>query len=82
MKSILKALLKKLSEIMKALDKTFEKANAAYKDIELICLTGGTAKMRQLQAELVKRFGSAIISEHDNFQSVIKGLAQRAYMNF
>ena len=73
---------KETSEIMKALDKTFETAAVEYKDIELICLTGGTAKMRQLKSELVSRFGEKIINEHDNFQSVIKGLAERAFQAF
>jgi hypothetical chaperone protein len=67
---------------MKALDRTFETAGVEYADIELICLTGGSAKMRQLKAELISRFGEKIINEHDNFQSVIKGLAERAYMCF
>ena len=44
-----KALKKETDLIMKALDKSFEEAGVSYSDIELICLTGGTAKMKQIK---------------------------------
>ena len=74
--------VKETKEIMKALDRTFQNAGVKYSDIELICLTGGTAKLPQIKSELIKRFGDQIINEHDNFQSVIKGLAEQACLRF
>ena len=71
--------LKETDQIFKCLDKCFEKANVEYNDIDLICLTGGTAKMRQVKKALELRFGADKINEHDNFQSVIKGLSDQAF---
>ena len=67
---------------MRVLDKAFSDAKLKYEDIDLICLTGGSAKIPQIKAELEKRFGDEIINEHDNFQSVIKGLTQSAFEEF
>ena len=73
---------KETVEIMRVLDKAFSDAKLKYEDIDLICLTGGSAKIPQIKAELEKRFGDEIINEHDNFQSVIKGLTQSAFEEF
>lgn len=68
----------KLEAILKSLDDTVRQAGVKFADIDLICCTGGTAKVPQFADQLRTRFGQAKIEQFDHFHSVIKGLAERA----
>lgn len=57
-----------------ALDKTFEKAGIGYDEIDLVCCTGGTARVRMVQEALESRLGKAKLQQFDTFHSVIKGI--------
>ena len=64
--------------IMQTLDQTLEQAGLKNEDIEIVCCTGGTAKINSINTELEKRFGAEKLKQHRNFHSVIDGLGQAA----
>lgn len=64
--------------IIEALDRTLAKAGVPASEIDLVCSTGGTAKVPAIHAAMVERFGSAKILEHRHFHSVVGGLGKRA----
>lgn len=68
----------KLKLILESLDETVKVAGVKLGDIDLVCCTGGTAKVPEFSEQLKLRFGNAKIEQFDNFHSVIKGLAERA----
>ena len=65
-------------KILAALDATVAQAGLTFSDIDLVCCTGGTAKIPILNAAMSERFGAAKLTEHNHFHSVILGLAERA----
>lgn len=67
-----------LTRICDALDDTVKRAGIRFEDVDIVCCTGGTAKVPAIQRELVKRFGAAKVLEHNHFHSVVRGLAERA----
>jgi hypothetical chaperone protein len=67
-----------VERIAAALDETFRRAGVEPERIDLVCLTGGTAKLPALKAELTRRFGAAKMREHRHFHSVVGGLADEA----
>ena len=68
-----------VDKITEALDETLRRAGVEPKDIDIVCCTGGTAKLPALNNELVKRFGAEKLRQHRHFHSVIGGLAERAH---
>ncbi len=68
----------RVQRILKSLDETVKKAQIRYEDINLICCTGGTAKVPIIQEALIQRFGKEKILQHNHFHSVVKGLSERA----
>jgi hypothetical chaperone protein len=68
----------KIQKIFEALDETIKQAGVDHKKIDLVCCTGGTAKVPEITKRLKDRFGSATIEQFKNFHSVIQGLAERA----
>jgi len=68
-----------VDRITKVLDETIAQAGVKNSDIDIVCCTGGTAKIRGLNEELAKRFGQEKLQEHKRFHSVINGLADRAF---
>ncbi|MBL7716769.1 MAG: Hsp70 family protein [Bdellovibrionales bacterium] len=62
------------SKILKALDSTLTEAGLDYSGIDRVCCTGGTARVKVLRDELVKRFGEAKIEEYRHFTSIVEGL--------
>ncbi|MCX6124083.1 MAG: Hsp70 family protein [Proteobacteria bacterium] len=68
-----------VDRITAALDETLAKAGLRADEIEIVCCTGGTAKLPALNRELVKRFGAEKLRLHRHFHSVIGGLAERAF---
>lgn len=57
-----------------ALDDTFKKAGLGYDAIDLVCCTGGTARVRLVQEALESRLGKHKLQQFDTFHSVIKGI--------
>lgn len=64
--------------ILDTLDKTVEMAGLKPEQIDLICCTGGTARVPALHEGMAKRFGADKLKQHRFFHSVVKGLALRA----
>lgn len=65
-----------LSEIFKVLDDMLIEAQVEANDVDLICLTGGTAQAPLIRHALEKRFGSEKLQTTAAFHSVISGLTQ------
>lgn len=64
--------------ILKALDATLARAEVAPDDLDLICQTGGTARVPAIADALRDRFGADRLRPMGAFHSVIGGLAERA----
>jgi hypothetical chaperone protein len=47
-------------------------------DIDLVCCTGGTAYVPAINEGILARFGKDKLRQHQNFHSVVKGLALKA----
>lgn len=66
------------SKIIASLESVMEQANVRPQDIELVCLTGGTAQMKSIRQAFERIFGDKKIQEFRFFHSIINGLAERA----
>lgn len=64
--------------IVGAMDRTLEAAGIAGKDVELLCLTGGTGQMPLVARAIEARLPSASLRRLKSFHSVVRGLAHRA----
>ncbi|MBK7579297.1 MAG: Hsp70 family protein [Myxococcales bacterium] len=64
--------------ILDCLDTTLDAAGVFAADIELVCCTGGTAKVTRIADEIRRRFGDARVKDWKNFHSVVEGLAVHA----
>ena len=67
-----------VERILSSLDRTVKDAQLRYQDIDLVCSTGGTAKVPAIQRGLEERFGKEKIREHNRFHSIVHGLSQIA----
>lgn len=67
-----------IERILKSLDDTVRAAQVDYSKIDMVCATGGTARVPLLHQALVERFGEAKIQERNRFHSIVQGLARRA----
>jgi hypothetical chaperone protein len=67
-----------IHSILEALDKTVALAGLEFKDIDLVCCTGGTAYVPAINEGILARFGKDKLRQHQNFHSVVKGLALKA----
>ncbi len=65
--------------IVGALDGTLAQAGLKYQDIDVVCCTGGTARLESLQAALAQRLGAEKLQQHMPFHAVIQGLAEKAH---
>jgi len=70
---------RELSAIIAALDATLERAGANASDVELVCLTGGTARVPFLNAALAARFGASRLRSLRGLHAVAEGLARHAH---
>src|SRR5262249_23728845 len=66
------------SAILRCLDDTLSRAGIRAHDVELVCCTGGTAKVPRIAAEMRRRFGSDRVRDYKSFTSVVEGLAVHA----
>jgi hypothetical chaperone protein len=64
--------------ILDALAATLRLAGVAPSEIDLVCCTGGTARVPHLARALAERFGAEKMRQMRTFHSVIRGLAERA----
>ncbi len=67
-----------IHKILKSMDETMKAAQIEYSDVDLVCATGGTAKVFALRAALAARFGEEKIQQHKNFHSIVYGLSRVA----
>ena len=63
-------------KIFEALDRCLETAAIKAGQVDLVCLTGGTAKVPFIQAELERRFGREKLQTQAHFHSVLGGLVE------
>ncbi len=66
------------SQIFQALDRCFETAGVISEEVDLVCLTGGTAKIPFIREEFVRRFGADKLMTQSHFHSVLGGLVEAA----
>ena len=64
--------------IVGAMDSTIKDAGLKYSQIDVVCATGGTAKLPALRRALDTRLGREKVREHRHFHSVVGGLAEKA----
>src|SRR5690606_12636064 len=73
---------REISRILAAMDETVERAGIPYSAIDLVCLTGGTAKVPRIARGIRERLGGpeggSRLTEFRNFHSVVGGLAEHA----
>ncbi|MGE3263054.1 MAG: Hsp70 family protein [Bacteriovoracia bacterium] len=67
-----------IRRILRSMDDTMRAAGLQYGDVDLVCATGGTAKVFALRAALSERFGEEKIQQHKNFHSIVYGLSRVA----
>lgn len=67
-----------LGNILSVLDDVIERAGLTHADIELVCCTGGTARVPKLAEAITERFGRERMHSLSSLHSVIGGLAERA----
>jgi hypothetical chaperone protein len=64
--------------ILGALDRTVAEAGLSCEQIDVVCCTGGTARVPRLARAIEDRFGRGRIRQLRSFHSVVQGLAERA----
>ena len=70
--------LERVESILNSLDRTVQRAGLSFDQIDIICCTGGTAKVPVIYNGLVARFGAEKVQHHNHHHSVVQGLAERA----
>ncbi|KHD89153.1 MAG: HSP70 family molecular chaperone [Bdellovibrio sp. ArHS] len=65
-------------KIFSALDECLKNAGVSSQQVDLVCLTGGTAKVPFIQKELETRFGKERLQTQAHFHSVLSGLTESA----
>ncbi len=68
-----------VNEILEVLDQTMRDSGKSPTDIDIVCCTGGTAKVRAIHNSIVSRFGEQKLVEYKNYHGVVEGLSQRAH---
>lgn len=63
-------------DIFSALDECLRRAGLEAEDVDLVCLTGGSAKVPLISAELERRFGREKMQTQAHFHSVLSGLIE------
>ena len=67
-----------VSAILARLDATLASASLSPADIDVVCCTGGTAKVPVLASAMSSRFPRARVEEFKSFHSIVEGLALHA----
>jgi len=69
-----------VERITAAMDETMKMSGLKYQDIEVVCCTGGTARIPALREALEQRLSAEKLRQHRNFHSVVGGLAEKAHL--
>lgn len=64
--------------IFKALDECLRQAGVTAEQVDLVCLTGGSAQVPLIRQELQARFGPEKLQTQSHFHSVLSGLIESA----
>jgi hypothetical chaperone protein len=64
--------------ILTSLDRTLQASGLGASGVDLVCCTGGTARVAALSAGILSRFGAEKLVRLRSLHSVIQGLGQRA----
>lgn len=64
--------------IFASLDQCLKDADVTADQVDLVCLTGGTAKVPFIQKEFERRFGTQRLQTQSHFHSVLSGLTEAA----
>lgn len=67
-----------LRAIVEAMDLTLQQSGVSPDDVDLVCLTGGTARVPAIRAALAGRFGIAKLHHLRGLHAVVSGLAYQA----
>ena len=67
-----------IEAILRSLDATVAEASLSFSDIDVVCCTGGTARVPRIAEALAERFGAEKMRTLRSFHSVVQGLAERA----
>jgi hypothetical chaperone protein len=67
-----------VAAIFRSLDHTLEQSGVATSEIDLVCCTGGTARVAAIASGILDRFGPDKVVRLRSLHSVISGLAARA----
>ncbi|WII73157.1 Hsp70 family protein [Bdellovibrio sp. 22V] len=65
-------------KIFASLEECLTSAGVPAEKVDLVCLTGGTAKVPFIQQEFEKRFGQKRLQTQSHFHSVLSGLTESA----
>lgn len=68
--------------VFAALDRCLTQAGIDESKVDLVCLTGGSAKVPLIETELVRRFGRAKLQTQAHFHSVLSGLVEACAHSF
>jgi hypothetical chaperone protein len=69
---------REIDTILRALDQTVADAGLAFKDVDVVCCTGGTARVPRIAAAIEGRFGGDKVRNLRSFHAVVQGLSERA----
>jgi hypothetical chaperone protein len=69
---------REIDAVLRALDATVADAGLAFADVDVVCCTGGTAKVPRIARAIEERFGVEKVRQLRSFHSVVQGLAERA----
>jgi len=67
-----------VDSILAALDRTLAASGQGASGIDLVCCTGGTARVAALSTGIQSRFGAENLVRLRSLHSVIQGLGERA----
>jgi hypothetical chaperone protein len=65
-------------QILAELDATLARAGLRADQVDVVCCTGGTARLPAVERALAERFGADKLSQFQHFHSVILGLGEHA----
>lgn len=66
------------AKIFAALDSCLQQAGLLPAQVDMVCLTGGSAQVPLIREELVRRFGAEKLQTQSHFHSVLSGLIESA----
>jgi hypothetical chaperone protein len=68
----------KVDAITGSMDRVVNEAGLRFDQIDLVCCTGGTARVPVIREAIVGRFGEKKVTDFNHHESVVQGLARYA----